>query len=133
MAGQHGDDAVQEAYLQALTLWRHYNPEEGEFGTWFRSILKQAIGRTNNDALRKGGTNYDETAHEVVALDEAHQYPVFSRADDRAYIKEAFEMAKPMVREAVFEQLPYKEVADRHGVTESAVWVAVHRFKKELE
>ena len=69
------EDALQGAYLEALTYWESYIPEFGSFDAWFGRILQRNMMKTSNFYHSRGTTathtnNANRNAVSFVPMEE---------------------------------------------------------------
>jgi RNA polymerase sigma-70 factor (ECF subfamily) len=128
-AREEVEDVVQEALL-ALHLKRHTWDEARPLLPWVRAITHNKLV----DALRRSGrpphVPIDDVSENALAVDEA------PATLDGLASRRALGMLQGRAREIVMaisvEGKSAREVADRLGMTEVAVRVALHRALKSL-
>lgn len=130
-AGQNAEDMVQEAYTYALENWDNFNPELGSFNTWFYFQLK----RVNSDRSR-AEQKEKKTKDTIKHRDADDGQPGFDlnkmnvalsilsrKPEDTQFIIKAF----------MIDGKPVKDIAQFTGRTDTAIWLVVHKFKKEVK
>jgi RNA polymerase sigma-70 factor (ECF subfamily) len=130
------EDVVQETFIRIYRFAPRFDAKAGNFRAWSLTILMN-VARTH---YRKGARYRGE----VALLDPEHYEsladPNVTKEGDQAYAKEVVEKALPKVSEdvrtilslAYLEDLPYKEIAEKLGISVPAVKTRVHRAKAEL-
>lgn len=131
------EDVVQEAFIRIYRFAPRFKSDAGSFRAWSLTILMN-VARTH---YRKSARE----RHFSVALDPEHYE---SLADNSAPDKEGHEAyAREVVEQALkdaprdvariltlafIEDLPYKDIAKREGLSIAAVKTRVHRAKEVL-
>jgi len=131
------EDIVQETFIRIYRFAPRFNGENGSFRSWSLTILMNVARTHYRKAARDRG--------EVALLDPEHYESLADPNDvtargDAVYAKEVLEKALPKVSEdvasilslAYLEDLPYKEIAEKLGISVPAVKTRVHRAKAEL-
>jgi RNA polymerase sigma-70 factor, ECF subfamily len=130
------EDVVQETFIRIYRFAPRFNAAAGNFRAWSLTILMNVARTHYRKASRDRG--------EVALLDPEHYEsladPEVTHDSDAAYAKEVVEKALPQVPEdvrhilslAYLEGLPYKDIAERLGISVPAVKTRVHRAKAEL-
>jgi len=133
----NAEDVVQETFVRIYRFAPRFNGENGSFRAWSLTILMNVARTHYRKAARDRG--------EVALLDPEH-YESLADPDHvtgeghEAYAKEVIEKALPKVSEdvatilslAYLEDLPYKDIAEKLGISVPAVKTRVHRAKAEL-
>ena len=113
---EDAEDVVQETFCEAVR-----NPEKltqaGSIGAWLRSINRcNALNRVRDN---RRSTNKTESKR-MLAPDQALTTGSFSALELRETIAKALETLPPTMKSVIqmryFEQLSYKEIADRLGM-----------------
>lgn len=131
------EDVVQETFVRIYRFAPRFKGSEGSFRAWSLTILMN-VARTH---YRKAARDRSE----VALLDPEHYESLagpddVTREGDATYAKEVVAKALPKVSKdvanilslAYLEDLPYKEIAERLGISVPAVKTRVHRAKAEL-
>jgi RNA polymerase sigma-70 factor (ECF subfamily) len=130
------EDVVQETFIRIYRFAPRFDVKAGNFRAWSLTILMN-VARTHYRKAARG-------REEVALLDPEHYEslpdPDVTKESDAAYAREVVEKALPRVSEdvrtilslAYLEDLPYKDIAERLGISVSAVKTRVHRAKAEL-
>ncbi len=130
------EDVVQETFVRIYRFAPRFNGQQGSFRAWSLTILMNVARTHYRKAARDRG--------EVALLDPVHYEalpdPDVTDGADAAYAKEVVEKALPQVSEdvrvilslAYLEDLPYKDIAEKLGISVPAVKTRVHRAKAEL-
>lgn len=131
------EDAVQDAFVRIYRFAPRFDAENGSFRAWSLTILMNVARTHYRKAARDRG--------EVALLDPEH-YESLADPDavtgegDKAYAREVVAKALPKVSKdvaeilslAYLEDLPYKDIAEKLGISVPAVKTRVHRAKAEL-
>lgn len=131
------EDVVQETFVRIYRFGPRFKGDHGSFRSWSLTILMNVARTHYRKAARDRG--------EVALLDPEHYESLADPNDvtqrgDAAYAKEVIEKALPKVPGdvasiltlAFIDDLPYKEIAERLGISVPAVKTRVHRAKAEL-
>lgn len=130
------EDVVQEAFVRIYRFAPRFKGEQGTFKAWSLTILMNVARTHYRKAARDRG--------EVALLDPEHYEslpgPDVTPEGDIGYAKEVIEKALALVEEdvaailslAYLEGLPYKDIAEKLGISVPAVKTRVHRAKAEL-
>jgi RNA polymerase sigma-70 factor (ECF subfamily) len=103
------------------------------FTAWAYAIARYKL----IDALRRGRLHLRAPAEEADALFASPSAPGGAEAamaarDLERVMADLPERTRDLIRETKIQGLSTREAADRHGMTESAVKVAIHRGLKSL-
>ena len=131
------EDVVQDAFVRIYRFAPRFNGDAGSFRSWSLTIL-----------MNVARTHYQKNARErghVAPLDPEHyeslgDATILDKEGHEGYAKEVMERALQkapadaahILRLAFIEDLPYKEIAEREGISVPAVKTRVHRAKKVL-
>ncbi len=122
------EDVVQETLL-AIHLKRHTWDSSQPLGPWIRAIARHKL----IDALRRRGRRIEvpiETVLDFLAADEPRSD--LDRQDAERLVNELRGRQQTIVRSISVEGKSIREVAERLGMNEGAVRVALHRGLKAL-
>jgi RNA polymerase sigma-70 factor (TIGR02943 family) len=142
------EDLVQETFLAALKSQNSFSGRSSE-RTWLVSILRHKIYDHLRKTCRERAVRVDPApAHDGEAFDESvlwvHQVAAESQSPGRrlelAEFRELLEQAMgklPPRLAQVFqlysiEERPNREVCERLNISESNLWVMLHRARKQL-
>src|SRR5262245_41834090 len=143
------EDVVQETFLAALKARDRFSGRSSD-RTWLVGILRHKIYdhlrqvcrerpvRTNESSVRQDQEAWDDSllwAHEVAA-----ECLEPSRRMELAEFREALEVAlgklPPRIAQVFqmyeVEERPNREVCDKLNISESNLWVMLHRARKQL-
>ena len=124
------EEVVQEAYCRALAYWPSFDPERGEFKTWFNRILYNA----GNDCVASEGNS-------ISLDDEEYDVAGFLLVDDdipkdvALLIQKSMEKQRPEVYEVLhmFFNLGFKtiDIEKCTDFTHTNIRKLIYRFKVE--
>ena len=132
MAGNLGEDALQEAYCRACQYWKSYDFNR-DFDKWIFGLVRNASRQILIDEKRHGMSNREESditgilqPIKVGNPEKTRQLKeVLVRIDqepeDRAYI----------LRLSLIDQFSAAEVAQIVPENENTIWNIVYRFRKD--
>lgn len=132
MAGELGEDALQEAYCRACQYWRSYDFNR-DFDKWIFGLIRNASRQILIEEKRHGMSYKEENMLDGLLLPSKVGNPektrqlkeVLARIDqepeDRSYI----------LRLSLIDQFDAAEVAQIVPENENAVRNIVYRFRKE--
>jgi RNA polymerase sigma-70 factor (ECF subfamily) len=130
--GVDAEDLVQETLIAVHTRRATYDPAQ-PFTAWAYAIARYKL----IDALRRGRAHLRAPAEAAEALftpaggPDSAEAAMAARDLDRVLAGLA-PRARALVRDVKIEGLSTREAAAKHGMTETAVKVAVHRALKTL-
>ncbi|OGG44684.1 hypothetical protein A2841_00815 [Candidatus Kaiserbacteria bacterium RIFCSPHIGHO2_01_FULL_48_10] len=131
------EDVVQDAFVRIYRFAPRFNGEAGSFRSWALTILMN-VARTHyqKNARERGHVapldpeHYESLGDASILDKEGHE------GYAQAVIQKALSKVPPdvaqVLRLAFIEDLPYKEIAERQGISVPAVKTRVHRAKKVL-
>ena len=130
--GVDAEDLVQETLIAVHTRRATYDASQ-PFTAWAYAIARYKL----IDALRRGRAHLRAPAEAADALfapaDAAGGADAAMAARDlERVMADLPERTRALIRETKIEGLSTREAAERHGRTESAVKVAIHRGLKSL-
>lgn len=131
------EDVVQDAFVRIYRFAPRFDGTQGNFRSWSLTIL-----------MNVARTHYQKNARErgyVAPLDPEHyeslgDASIPDKEGHEGYAKEVMEKALAqaptdvahILRLAFIEDLPYKDIAEKEGISVPAVKTRVHRAKKVL-
>lgn len=127
------EDIVQDTFVRIYRFAPRFRGESGTFKAWATTILMN-VARTR---YQKKAKQWKRTA----PLTQEHYESLGEESkEDARMAKDEIERALTLVsddvayilRLAFLEDLSYKEIAEREGVSEGAIKTRVHRAKKIL-
>ena len=130
--GLDAEDLVQETLIAVHTRRATYDAGQ-PFTAWAYAIARYKL----IDALRRGRLHLRAPAEEADALFTApgasgSAEAAMAARDLERVMADLPERTRDLIRATKIDGLSTREVADRHGMTESAVKVAIHRGLKAL-
>jgi RNA polymerase sigma-70 factor, ECF subfamily len=130
--GVDAEDLVQETLIAVHTRRATYDARQ-PFTAWAYAIARYKL----IDALRRGRAHLRAPAEAADALFAPADAPggvdAAMAARDLARVMAGLpERTRDLIRETKVEGLSTREAAEKHGMTESAVKVAIHRGLKSL-
>ena len=124
------EDAVQEALLRAFRALPRFNGEY-KLGAWLHRIVENVCADEGNRRRREG-----ELTDRVASLPTVPEADVADSAIADPEVTEALQSLSPSYREALVlryvEGLPYREVAEKTGVSEENARARAHRGRAVL-
>ena len=124
------EDAVQEALLRAFRALPRFNGEY-KLGAWLHRIVENVCADEGNRRRREG-----ELTDRVASLPAVPEADVAESAIADPEVTEALQSLSPSYREALVlryvEGLPYREVAEKTGVSEENARARAHRGRAVL-
>lgn len=122
------EDAVQEAYLKALTYWQSYNVY-GEFDNWFSQILNNCVYDKIKEEILDG-----MVAEEAVPLSsDSRMFNNVYLNDILKYIDKNYEPEEGAVYKLYFfEQYSSKDIAAVSNYTDENVRKLIQRFRSNI-
>ena len=124
------EDAVQEALLRAFRALPRFNGEY-KLGAWLHRIVENVCADEGNRRRREG-----ELTDRVASLPAVPEADVADSAIADPEVTEALQSLSPSYREALVlryvEGLPYREVAEKTGVSEENARARAHRGRAVL-
>lgn len=124
------EDAVQEALLRAFRALPRFNGEY-KLGAWLHRIVENVCADEGNRRRREG-----ELSDRVASLPPIPEADVADSAIADPEVTQALQSLAPSYREALVlryvEGLPYREVAEKTGVTEENARARAHRGRAVL-
>ena len=131
------EDVVQEAFIRMYRFAPRFRNEQGSFRSWALTILMN-VARTH---YRKSARDRSQS----VVLDPEYYESLAdtsaaTKEGDEEYAREVILKALPQAPQdvqriltlAFIEDLPYKDIADKEGLSVAAVKTRVHRAKAVL-
>ena len=126
--GVDAEDLVQETLIAVHTRRATYDPGQ-PFTAWAYAIARYKL----IDALRRGRAHLRAPAEEADALFvPAGAEAAMASRDLEKVMADLPARTRELIRDVKITGLSTREAADKHGMTESAVKVAVHRGLKSL-
>lgn len=130
--GLDAEDLVQETLIAVHTRRATYDAGQ-PFTAWAYAIARYKL----IDALRRGRFHLRAPAEEADAMFTPANAPGSAEAamaarDLERVLGDLPERTRALIRETRIEGLSTREAAQRHGMTETAVKVAIHRALKSL-
>ena len=129
--GMDAEDLVQETLIAVHTRRATYDAGQ-PFTAWAYAIARYKL----IDALRRGKAHLRAPVEEADALftagGQGSAEAAMAARDLERVMADLPERTRALIRETKIEGLSTREAADRHGMTESAVKVAIHRGLKSL-
>ncbi|MBS0361327.1 MAG: sigma-70 family RNA polymerase sigma factor [Proteobacteria bacterium] len=126
--GVDAEDLVQETLIAVHTRRATYDASQ-PFTAWAYAIARYKL----IDALRRGRFHLRAPAEEADALFvPAGADAAMAARDLERVLGELPERTRALIRETKIQGLSTREAAQRHGMTETAVKVAIHRGLKSL-
>ena len=130
--GLDAEDLVQETLIAVHTRRATYDPGQ-PFTAWAYAIARYKL----IDALRRGRAHLRAPAEEADALFSpinaaGGAEAAMAARDLERVMAELPARTRELIRATRIEGLSTREAAQRHGMTESAVKVAIHRGLKAL-
>jgi RNA polymerase sigma-70 factor (ECF subfamily) len=126
--GMDAEDLVQETLIAVHTRRATYDAGQ-PFTAWAYAIARYKL----IDALRRGRAHLRAPAEEAEALFvPAGADAAMAARDLERVMAELPERTRELIRETKVLGLSTREAAEKHGMTESAVKVAIHRGLKSL-
>jgi len=128
-------DFVQEVFLRVLKYRATYR-DGHRFSAWLYTIAHNVVNR-HFGKKSTGATviSIDDVAAMIESRD-ASPFTQAAAAEEKRLLRTAFAELSVEKREiltlGMIERMPYKQVAEVMGLSESAVKVRVHRAVKEL-
>lgn len=124
------EDAVQEALLRAFRALPRFNGEY-KLGAWLHRIVENVCADEGNRRRREG-----ELTDRVASLPPVPEADVADSAIADPEVTQALQSLSPSYREALVlryvEGLPYREVAEKTGVSEENARARAHRGRAVL-
>lgn len=124
------EDAVQEALLRAFRALPRFNGEY-KLGAWLHRIVENVCADEGNRRRREG-----ELTDRVASLPPIPEADVADSAIADPEVTQALQSLSPSYREALVlryvEGLPYREVAEKTGVSEENARARAHRGRAVL-
>jgi RNA polymerase sigma-70 factor (ECF subfamily) len=128
LGGDDAEDVVQETLL-ALHCKRHTWDDRQPFGPWVYAIARNKL----IDNLRRRGRHIHLAIDDVAELLAGEERPAeFNGADAERLIARLKGREREIVVAISIEGASAREVAERLGMTEGAVRVALHRALRAL-
>jgi len=126
--GVDAEDLVQETLIAVHTRRATYDPGQ-PFTAWAYAIARYKL----IDALRRGRAHLRAPAEEADALFvPAGADAAMASRDLEKVMADLPARTRELIRDVKITGLSTREAADKHGMSESAVKVAVHRGLKSL-
>ena len=126
--GVDAEDLVQETLIAVHTRRSTYDTGQ-PFTAWAYAIARYKL----IDALRRGRAHLRAPAEEADALfAPAGADAAMARRDLERVMADLPARTRDLIRDVKVTGLSTREAADKHGMSESAVKVAVHRGLKSL-
>lgn len=127
-SGMDAEDLVQETLIAVHTRRATYDAAQ-PFTAWAYAIARYKL----IDALRRGRAHLRAPAEEAEALfAPASAEAAMAARDLERVMAELPARTRALIRDVRIEGLSTREAAQKHGMSESAVKVAVHRGLKAL-
>jgi RNA polymerase sigma-70 factor (ECF subfamily) len=127
-AGLDIEDLVQETLIAVHTRRATYDTAQ-PFTAWAYAIARYKL----IDALRRGRLNLRAPAEEADALFVAPGADAAMASRDLEHVLQGLpRRTQALIRDVRIEGLSMREAAQKHGMTETAAKVAVHRGLKAL-
>jgi RNA polymerase sigma-70 factor (TIGR02943 family) len=143
------EDLVQETFLAALKSQNNFSGRSSE-RTWLVSILRHKICdhlrktcreravRVDPQPARDDGEAFDESMlwiHQVAAESTSPSKRI-ELAEFREHLEKAMGKLPPRIAQVfqlyTVEERPNQEVCERLSISESNLWVMLHRARKQL-
>jgi RNA polymerase sigma-70 factor (ECF subfamily) len=130
--GLDAEDLVQETLIAVHTRRATYDAGQ-PFTAWAYAIARYKL----IDALRRGRAHLRAPAEEADALFTPANVPgsadaAMAARDLERVMADLPERTRALIRDTKIAGLSTREAAEKHGMTESAVKVAIHRGLKAL-
>lgn len=127
---ENAEDIVQNAFVNALTYYKSYNPAIKDFDTWFGVILNNSLKRFMKDARRFGTTDeFDEEMHEGVELTQLGDDLVKKVTGE---INKKNKTNKEVLSLYFLKGYKPADIAEVVDLPARAIVQCVHRFKTEI-
>ncbi len=134
---EDADDVVQEAFVKIYRNAEKFKIQEGaSFKSWgYKILMNTSFTRYQN--MKKKGNAFAEFSpefYEIIADTKGDNMETKTLRDDVASVfsKMPKHLAKVLHLHFI-EGRPHKEIAEKEGVTVSAIKTRVHRAKKEFK
>jgi len=128
-------DFVQEVFLRVLKYRGTYK-DGNRFSSWMYTIAHNVVNRHFGKKSTGATVINIEDVATMIESREPSPFKQAVAAEEQRLLKAAFAELPVEKREiltlGMIERMPYKQVAEVLGVSESAVKVRVHRAVKEL-
>lgn len=123
-----GEDAVQEAFMRALTFLGSFDPERGSFEGWFRRILQNSIRDKRRDNILRGVCQVDQDLEDVDPHDK-----VYSDKSVRKAIKSSRNPLRSMLTMFFIDGYSVSQISESLGIKPTSVSQAIWRFKMKVK
>ncbi len=128
IGAEEAEDVVQDTLL-AVHLKRHTWRTDSPFMPWLQAVARNKL----IDALRRRGRRVSVPIEDVEAVLEAPQPEAPGTQRDIArMLARLKEPHRSIVQGIMLDERPPRELAERFGMSEGAVRVALHRALKRL-
>ena len=125
-------DAVAETFL---TAWRRVGemPEGDAARAWLYGVARRVLANQRRGTRRRAGLSVRLRNDEEASPDvETHVLAADDRRTVLAALTRLRESDQEVLRLAVWEELPHREIASVVGCTEASVAVRLHRARARL-
>ncbi len=131
------EDVVQDAFVRIYRFAPRFKGDEGSFRAWSLTILMNVARTHYRKVANERGhvAPLDPDHYESLAdnsIEDKEGYAGFAKEVVEKALESAPEDVAKILRLAFIEDLPYKEIAEREGLTVPAVKTRVHRAKAVL-
>lgn len=132
---EDAEEVAQDCFVRAYQRLRQYDPQQGSFYTWLRTIAY----RLSLDYLRRRPGIWLDTDEQMLAnITDEEADSVMDTDDDRkiALLIEAIRLLPPterlLIQQYYFEEQPLKEIALVTGTDSRTLATRLHRIRKKL-
>lgn len=119
-------DCTQEAFLKAYRKRNDFRGDSSPY-TWLRSIaVNHALNFVTRNKMKHWG-EYHDYQHAGIEEEKA------PRSFQSEWLKHLSEMERKVVEARIYEQLSFRETAEKLGSTENSTKVLYHKAIKKLQ
>ena len=137
---QNAEDAIQEAYANALQYWHTYDVEKAPLAVWFSPILQNAIKQVRRDESSRGiaamsePTEFEEFTTSLMEVGyDGGPFNSVMLAEIEGMISEEREDVACVLTLALVHQLPYTDIAKLVPQNTNNIQSLVYNFRKKLK